>query len=157
MVSWDRRVHNCKISGNALKQGSRTHSVLCERSSQLQKHMAARMSRRTAVDRNVCGGDGDSQDWQFKICELHNNWECAYSTQETFPFYFVGVICATTGGQNKCGLLCAVMINPPELPIGDKAQTKHISQAQVCDDNSTKNETGIQWYIIKSAKPRTLK
>jgi len=30
-----------KISGNALKQGSRTHSVLRQRSSQLQKYKAA--------------------------------------------------------------------------------------------------------------------
>jgi len=44
-----------KISGNALKQESRTHSVLRQRSSQLQKHKTARMSRRIAVDQNVCG------------------------------------------------------------------------------------------------------
>jgi len=31
-----------KISGNALKQGSRTHSVLRQRSSQLQKHSISR-------------------------------------------------------------------------------------------------------------------
>jgi len=47
-----------KISGNALKQGSRTHSVLRQRSSQLQKCKAARMSRQIAVDQNVCGRDG---------------------------------------------------------------------------------------------------
>jgi len=47
-----------KISGNALKQGSRTHSVLRQGSSQLQKHKAARMSRRIVVDQKVCGGDG---------------------------------------------------------------------------------------------------
>jgi len=46
-----------KISGNTLKQGNRTHSVLRQRCSQLQKK-AARMSRRIAVDQNVCGGDG---------------------------------------------------------------------------------------------------
>jgi len=33
-----------KISSNALKQGSRTHSVLCLRSSQLQKYRAAHNS-----------------------------------------------------------------------------------------------------------------
>ena len=47
-----------KISRNALKQGSRTHSVLRQPSSQLQKHKAARMYCRIAVDQNVCGGDG---------------------------------------------------------------------------------------------------
>ena len=46
-----------KISGNALKQGSRTHSMLRQRSSQLQKYKAARMSRRIAVDQKVCGWD----------------------------------------------------------------------------------------------------
>jgi len=33
-----------------LKQGSRTHSVLCQRGSQLQKYKAARMSRRIPVE-----------------------------------------------------------------------------------------------------------
>jgi len=48
-----------KISGFVLKQGSRTHSVLRKRSSQLQKYKAARMSRQIAVDQKVCGwGDG---------------------------------------------------------------------------------------------------
>jgi len=36
----------------------RSNSVLRQRSSQLQKHKAARMSRRIAVDQNACGGDG---------------------------------------------------------------------------------------------------
>jgi len=47
-----------KISGDALKQGSRTLSMLRKRSSQLQKYKAARMSRRIALDQNVCCGDG---------------------------------------------------------------------------------------------------
>jgi len=46
-----------RISGSALKQGSRTLSVLRQRSSQLQKYKAARMSR-TAIDQKVCGWDG---------------------------------------------------------------------------------------------------
>ena len=36
-----RAVNNCKISGHALKQESRTQSVLYQRSSQLQKRKAA--------------------------------------------------------------------------------------------------------------------
>jgi len=47
-----------KVSGNALKQGSSTHSVLRQGSSQLQKYKAARMFRRIAVDQKVCGWDG---------------------------------------------------------------------------------------------------
>ena len=31
-------------------------------------------------------GMADSQGWQFKIYKLHNNWECAWSTQENFRF-----------------------------------------------------------------------
>jgi len=46
-----------KISGNALKQGSRTHAVLPQRSSQLQKYKAVRMSRHIAIDQKVCGWD----------------------------------------------------------------------------------------------------
>jgi len=48
---------SAKISGNALKQGSGTHSVLRQHSSQLQKYKSARMSGRIAVDQKVCGGD----------------------------------------------------------------------------------------------------
>ena len=50
-----------KISSNALKQGNRTHSMVRQRSSQLQKYTAARMSRRITVDQKVCGGDGGHQ------------------------------------------------------------------------------------------------
>jgi len=184
-----------KISGNALKQGSGTHSVLRQRSSQLQKHMAARMSRRKAVDQNVCGGRGatrldgvqgkkqvwcphvrtkvfseanalycrkylwhfvifppppqsfgapiviqspgncspslrpcaagmaDSQGWQFKICKLHNNWECAQNTQENFRF-LCGCYMYNYWGQNRYGLVRAVMINPPKLPINDETRNE---------------------------------
>jgi len=52
-----------KVSGNVLKQGSRTHSVLCQRSSQLRKHKPARMSRRIAVDQKVCDWDGGHPGW----------------------------------------------------------------------------------------------
>jgi len=47
-----------KVSGNALKQGNRTHSELRERGSQLQKYKAARMSRRIAIDQKGCAWDG---------------------------------------------------------------------------------------------------
>jgi len=46
------------ISDNLLKQGSRTHSVLRQRGSQLQKYKAARMFRRIAIDQNACGWVG---------------------------------------------------------------------------------------------------
>jgi len=44
-----------KISGNVLKQGGRKHSVLRQRSSQMQKYKATGMSRRIAIDQKVCG------------------------------------------------------------------------------------------------------
>jgi len=56
-----------KISGNALKQGleysqcyvSNTVSTTSrQRTSQLQKYKAVRMSGRIAVDQKVCGWDG---------------------------------------------------------------------------------------------------
>jgi len=47
-----------KVSSKALKQESRTHSVLRQRSSQQQKYKAARMSGRIAVDQKVYGWDG---------------------------------------------------------------------------------------------------
>jgi len=47
-----------KISGNALKQGCRTHSVLRQRSSQLQKYKTALLSCRIAIDQKVCVWDG---------------------------------------------------------------------------------------------------
>jgi len=47
-----------KISGNALKQGSRTLLVPRQRGSQLQKYKAVRMSRRIAVDQKVSGWVG---------------------------------------------------------------------------------------------------
>jgi len=46
-----------KIFGNGLKQGSRTQSMLHQRSPQLQNYKAARMSRRIAVDQKLCGWD----------------------------------------------------------------------------------------------------
>ena len=44
-----------KISGSVLKQGSRTHSVLRQRSSQFQNHQVARCSSRAE---KACGWDG---------------------------------------------------------------------------------------------------
>ena len=54
---------------NALKQWSKTHLMLRQGSSQLQKHQGARMSRRTAVDqRRHAAGMAETQGWQFETC-----------------------------------------------------------------------------------------
>jgi len=56
-----------KISGKALKQWSKTNSTLRQDSSQLQKHQAARMSRRTAVEQTgYVAVMADIQGWQFE-------------------------------------------------------------------------------------------
>jgi len=58
-----------KLSDNALKQKSGTHSVLRQCSSQLQKHQAARISRRIAVEqRRYAAGMADTQGWPFETC-----------------------------------------------------------------------------------------
>jgi len=46
----------------------------------------------------------------------------------TFSFFYVAVICTTTGGPNRYGLVYAVTINPAEQPINDQAR----NEAQVC-------------------------
>jgi len=87
-----------KICGNALKQGNRTHAVLRQRSPQLQKYKTARMSRRIAVDQKVCGWDGGHPGLTvWNLPTTHTvDWECAWSTQEIFVFYYVAVVCTIT-------------------------------------------------------------
>jgi len=47
-------------------------------------------------------------------------------------FYHVAVICTISGGQNRYGLVCAAVINPPELPIYDEARNEaHIASTGV--------------------------
>jgi len=50
----------------ALKQMRETHSTLRQGSSYMQKHQAARMSRRTAVEHAV--GMAETQGCQFETC-----------------------------------------------------------------------------------------
>ena len=45
-------------------------------------------------------------------------------SKKIFVFLYVAVLCTTTGGQNRYGLLCAVMFNAPELPIDDEARNE---------------------------------
>jgi len=60
-----------KICGNTLKQGSRTHSLLRQRSPQLQKYKATRMPCRIAVDQKVCGWDGGHPGLTVKLYTTH--------------------------------------------------------------------------------------
>jgi len=44
----------------------------------------------------------------------------------------VAVICTITGGQNRYGLVCAVMICPTELPINDQGRNDaHVASTSV--------------------------
>jgi len=45
-----------------------------------------------------------------------------------FSFFYVAVKCTIAGGQNRYGLVCAVVINPLELPINVAA---HIASTGV--------------------------
>jgi len=51
-------------------------------------------------------------------------------TQENFIVWLLYV--QLLWEQNRYGLVWAIMINPPELPIGDEARMMHILQTQVC-------------------------
>ena len=67
-----------KIPGNTLKQWSQTHSKLRQRSSQVQKHQAARISRRIAVEqRRYAAEMADTKGDSLKLAKLHRNWEYA--------------------------------------------------------------------------------
>jgi len=56
----------------------RTHPTQQQDSSQLQKHQAARMSRRIAVDqRRYAAGMVDTQVNSLRLGKLHKNWECS--------------------------------------------------------------------------------
>jgi len=41
-----------------------------------------------------------------------------------FSFFYVAVKCTIAVGKNRYGLVCAVMINPLELPINDEARNE---------------------------------
>ena len=79
-----------KISGNALKQRSRIHLVLCQRSSQLKNYNAARMFRRIAVDQKVCGWDGRHPGLTVWNLLNYTRIENAWITQENFCFLLCG-------------------------------------------------------------------
>jgi len=49
-------------------------------------------------------------------------------------YYIMWLVCTTIGGQNRYGLVWAIIINPPELPIqwwSSKGCT-YCKQTQVC-------------------------
>jgi len=68
-----------KISGFALKQGSKRHSLLSQRNLQLQTEAALIFCRIRAVEHRVCGWTS----WRTprfarsNLAKLHKSWECA--------------------------------------------------------------------------------
>jgi len=43
----------------------------------------------------------------------------AHKVRKKIFIFYVAVICTSTGGQNRYGVVCAVMINPPELSMAN--------------------------------------
>jgi len=119
---------SAEISGCALKQQNKTHSVLWQSSSQLQKYQTVWMSLSSTGSEaeKLCGHGQNSTHsglllTRSKLDKLHKNSECAWSTPENFNFYYVAVKYTTTGGQNRCGLLWSIMLHPGKLLINDEA------------------------------------
>jgi len=138
-----------KISGNALKQRSRTHSVLRQRSSQLQKYKTAQMSRLIAVDQKACDLDGGHPGLTVSNFPNYTRIENAHEVRKkVFVFYYVAVISTITKGKKDTGegekrySVSRCDQSAWNAMLVTKLKTKHILQAQVCDCISTKNETG---------------
>ena len=130
--SSDRAVHNCKIIRQRVNTGE--WNTLSATSAQFTtaKTQGCTNVLSNSRHQNVCGEDGRYPGLQFKICKLHNNWECASSTQEKFCFFMWLLYVELLEGQNRYELVCAVMINPPELPIYDEARNEaHIASTGV--------------------------
>jgi len=85
-----------------LKQGSRTHSLLRQRCSQLQKYKAARMSRRIAVNQKVCswvGGHPGLTVWNLlNFTRIENPHKVR---RIIFVFHYVAVICTITKREEQ--------------------------------------------------------
>jgi len=130
-----------KVSGNAWKQGRRTHSVLRQHSSQLQKYKTARISCRIAIDQKVCGLDGGHPGltvWNLlnytRIEDVHK------ARKKIFVFHYVAVICRLPLlGEKK--IRACVSRNDQSVWNAismRKLETKLILQAQVSDCINTK-------------------
>ena len=62
--------------------------------------------------------------------------------KKIFGFYHVAVICTITKLRNRYGLCEPLRSIRPNCQLMTKLETKRILQTQVCDCNSTKNQTG---------------
>jgi len=144
-VSKTEHFKTAKISGKALKQRIRTHSVLRRCSSQLQKYKAARMSRRIAVGQKVCRWDGRHS--ELTICNLQTTRELRMRikyARKLSCLYYVAVIRTTTRGKNRHEPMWAIMINLPELPINDEGR----KEAHIASTGARRNEKLVMNHKI---------
>ena len=76
------------------------------------------MSRRIAVDQEVCGGDGGHPGLTVWNLLSYTRIKNAHEVRKkTFVFIMWLLHVQIVGGQNRYRLVWAVMINLPELPI----------------------------------------
>jgi len=124
-----------KISGNALKQGNRTHSVLHQRSLQLQKYNAARMSRRQSSQaEKVCGWDGGHPGLTVLNLLNYTRIENAHQVRKkTFVFLLCGCYMYNYWGDRTdsgfCESLWSIRL---DCHLRTKFEMMRIWQAQVC-------------------------
>jgi len=147
-----------KISGNVLKQGKKTHSVLHQRSSQLQKYGCANVSSNISRPdiRRYAAVLADTQGWQFETCKLHKNWECAWSTQENFRILLCDCYMYNYWREkNRYGLVWAVRINPPELPVNDEARNEAHIVLSWCKQSKSQPEYSQNPEQVQRDRPGT--
>jgi len=101
-----------KISGNALKLGSRTYTTPQVGSSQLQKHQVARMSRWIGAveQKRYADGIADTKVWQFETC---------LTTQElrmriTYARNFFLLLCGANTGSTEQVQTCLGRYDDPD-------------------------------------------
>ena len=84
------------------------------------------MSRQITIEQRMyAAGMADTEVDSLKLAKLQrieNAHEVAY-TRKHFVFCYVVVICTTTGGTEQIwACVSRYVINPPELPMNDKAR-----------------------------------
>jgi len=109
--------------------------MLRQRSSHLQSYKSARMSRRIAVEqRRYAAGMADTRDDSLKLAKQKIIWNAHKARKKSLFFCYVTIspYVQLLGGQNRCEIVWAVVINPPKLPINDEGRyDAHIASTGV--------------------------
>ena len=151
-------VHNCKNIRQRVKTGSRTHSVLRQGSSQLQKYKAARLSLQIAVDQT---SEGMRLGWRTPRVDSLKlvNYKRIENAHEVRKKNFRILLwdcymCNYEGKRTDIGLcepLGSIRLN---CQLMTKLAMKHILQAQVRNCIGTKtNRKLVMHHKISSIKP----